>query len=237
MRKKMFICFAVAVIAFSFVVVFQVSANGQTESTKSANLAKMIWISPRGTLEVMDDYNLWVADAMGYFKEMGLERHPQPGPSDAFSCTKYVDQHQADVGYPSPGVLTASVDSGMDVIMVYEMMLGQVFDFGVKKDSPIHSVKDLAGKTIALGDAGWQVIVDPILEEAGLGPKSVTTSLCPLSGPGGRPGQGGRSAPLGRTSCPVGRAGPWPAVPHRPGFLQDACQRLLRTQIGPKGSR
>ena len=62
----------------------------------------------------------------------------------------------------------------MDVIMVYEMMVEQVFDFAVKKDSPIQSVKDFAGKTMALGDAGWQVIVDPIMVEAGVDPKSIT---------------------------------------------------------------
>ena len=136
-------------------------------------LTKFTFISPRGTLEVMDDYNLWVPIQMGYFKEMGLDVDMEPGPMDAFACTKFVDQKQADIGYPSPGILTSSVDTGMDIIMVYELMVGQVFDFAVKQDSDIQSVKDLAGKTISLGSAGWQVIVDPILVEAGLDPKSV----------------------------------------------------------------
>ncbi len=136
-------------------------------------LVNMTFITPRGNLEVMDDYNLWVAIEMGYFKEMGLNVNMEPGPMDGFACTKFVDQKQADVGYPSPGILTASVDTGMDVIMVYEMMIDQVFDFAVRKDSPIQSVKDFTGKTISLGDAGWQVIVDPILVEVGVDPKSV----------------------------------------------------------------
>jgi len=139
----------------------------------AAPLVNMTFITPRGTVEVMDDYNLWVAIEMGYFKEMGLNVIMEPGPMDAFACTKFVDQKQADVGYPSPGILTASVDTGMDVIMVYEMMIDQVFDFAVRKDSPIQSVKDFTGKTISLGDAGWQVIVDPILVEVGVDPKSV----------------------------------------------------------------
>ena len=137
-------------------------------------LTKVTWISPRGTLDVPDDFNLWVPIKMGYFKELGLDVHLEPGPMDAFACTKFVDQKQADIGYPSPGVLTASVDQGMDVIMVYEMMIGQVFDFAVRPDSPIKDVHDLAGKTIALGDAGWKVILDPILVELGIDPKSVT---------------------------------------------------------------
>ena len=28
--------------------------------------------SPRGTIEVMDDYAIWVAQAMGYFGELGM---------------------------------------------------------------------------------------------------------------------------------------------------------------------
>src|SRR5205823_5892320 len=49
----------------------------------------------------------------------------------------------------------------------------QVFDFALPLDSPIKSPKDLAGKTISLGSSGWQVIVDPMLVELGLDPKSV----------------------------------------------------------------
>lgn len=138
-----------------------------------AGEAKMTFITPRGTVEVMDDYNLWVSIEMGYFKEMGLDVTMEPGPMDAFACTKFVDQGRADFGYPSPGVLTASVDTGMNVIMVYEMMVEQVFDFAVRKDSDIKYIRDIAGKTMSLGDAGWQVIVDPILVELGIDPKSI----------------------------------------------------------------
>jgi len=140
----------------------------------AAPLTKITVISPRGSLEVMDDYLLWVALDMGYFKEQGLDVNLEPGPIDAFACTKFVDQNQADIGYPSPGILTASVDTGMNVIMVYELMMDQVFDFAVRKDSPIKTVKDLAGKTISVASTGWQVIVDPMLVEAGVDPKSVT---------------------------------------------------------------
>ena len=137
-------------------------------------LTKMTFITPRGTLEVMDDYNLWVAIEMGYFKEQGIDVDMEPGPGEVFAPTKFVDQHQADVGYPSPGVLTSSSDTGMDVIMVYEMMIGQVFGFAVRMDSPIKSIKDFPGHTIAVWDPSASVIIDPILVEAGIDPKSIT---------------------------------------------------------------
>lgn len=86
---------------------------------------------------------------------------------------KFVGQNQADMGYPSPVVLTASLDSGVPVKSVWNVISGQVFDFAVKKGSPIHDPKDLAGKTISLGSEGWRTIVDPMLVEIGVDPKSV----------------------------------------------------------------
>lgn len=139
-----------------------------------AEMQKVVWVSPRGTLEVMDDFNMWVADKMGYFKDLGVEVEMQPGPLEALAVTKLIAEGQADVGYPSPGVLLASIDAGMPLIQPWEMMLGQTFNFAVPKGSPIKSVKDLAGKSISLGSEGWSVIVDPILVEAGVDPKSVT---------------------------------------------------------------
>jgi NitT/TauT family transport system substrate-binding protein len=132
------------------------------------------WISPRGTLEVMDDYNIWVPIKQGYFRRLGVNVKMIAGPlGDALAAAKFVGQNQADMGYPSPGVLTTSVDAGVEVISVFEMIPGQVFNFAVKKGSPIKHPRQLAGKRIALGSAGWRVIVDPMLVEIGLNPKSV----------------------------------------------------------------
>lgn len=133
---------------------------------------KVIWVTPRGTLDVMDDYNMWVSEKLGYFKEANLAVELQGGPSDG-SGHKLVAEGTADVGYPSPGVLLSGIDAGMPIIMAWEMMMKQVFDFALPENSPITSVKDLAGKTIALGSEGWIPIVDPILVEAGVDPKSV----------------------------------------------------------------
>ena len=64
----------------------------------------------------MDDFNLWVPIKMGYYKKLGIEAKLIAGPiSDALASTKFVAQNQADMGYPSPGVLTASIDGGIPV--------------------------------------------------------------------------------------------------------------------------
>ena len=132
------------------------------------------WISPRGTLDVMDDCDLWVPVRQGYFSKLGINAKLIGGPiGDALACTKFVAQNQADMGYPSPGVLTASIDSGIAVKSIWDMISGQVFDFALPTNSTIKSVADLKGKKIALGSAGWSTIVDPILVGAGVDPKSV----------------------------------------------------------------
>ncbi len=139
-----------------------------------AKLQTVRWISPRGTLQVMDDFNLWVPLKMGYFKSLGIDAKLIAGSvTDALAATKFVAQNRADMGYPSPGVLTASIDSGMEVKSVWNVISGQVFDFGLPASSKITSPKQLEGKSIALGSSGWKVIVDPMLVELGIEPKSV----------------------------------------------------------------
>lgn len=136
--------------------------------------AKIVWMSPRGTLEVMDDYPLWVAIEMGYFEELGLDVELQPGVSGGPTGLALLTEGQADVAYPSPGVLSAAVDAGIPVIIAFEMAPGQVFNFSVRADSDIQSVKDLEGKTIALWDVSGRNIVDPILAEQGIDINSIT---------------------------------------------------------------
>ncbi|MEP7291240.1 MAG: ABC transporter substrate-binding protein [Chloroflexota bacterium] len=136
--------------------------------------AKLVWMSPRGTLEVMDDYPLWVAKEMGYFEELGLDVELQPGVSGGPTGLATITEGLADAGYPSPGVITAAIDTGIPIIIGFEMAPGQVFDFAVAADSDIETVADLEGKTIALWDVSGANIVAPILAEQGIDPESIT---------------------------------------------------------------
>ncbi len=147
---------------------------GVTSATASSMaLDKVRWISPRGSLDVMDDYNLVVPIKMGYFKALNLDVSLIAGPFDATAVTKFVAGNQADMGYPSPGILTFSIGSGIPVYSVWEQYPAQVFDFALPAKSKIKTVKQLAGKKIALGSIAWKSIVDPILAEVGVDPKSV----------------------------------------------------------------
>ena len=175
---------------------------------------KIVWVSPRGNLEVMDDFNLWVAHERGYFKELNLDVVLQPGPTEAMAVTKLVGQKQADIGFPSPGVLLSSVDAGIPVVLVWEMVMKQVFDFALPEDSPIAKVQDLEGKKIAVASEGWRVIIDPILVEAGVDPKAVTYLN---GGP-----QWGQMVALGRADAGLawrGLAAQWKALGMKLKFL------------------
>ena len=129
------------------------------------------WVSPRGTLEVVDDWAYWVAEKFGYFGD--LETTIEPGPMEATAVVKLVDQKQADFGYPSPGVFSLGLEQGMDLVSAFHIMAGDVFDFAFQKGKAPADLKGLEGKTIVLGSAGWQAITNPMLSAAGVDPASV----------------------------------------------------------------
>jgi NitT/TauT family transport system substrate-binding protein len=129
------------------------------------------WVSPRGTIEVLDDYPYWVGKKFGYFGDIATTL--EPGPSDATATVKLVDQKQADVGYPSPGVFSLGLEQGIPLVSVFEMGGSDVFDIAFRKGEKAKSLNDLEGKTIVLGSAGWQSITDPMLAAAGVDIKKV----------------------------------------------------------------
>ena len=58
------------------------SALGGTSlmSPAQASVASgsVTWISPRGTLEVMDDYPYWIGKELGYFGDHDVKLEPGP---------------------------------------------------------------------------------------------------------------------------------------------------------------
>ena len=143
------------------------SFAGIAASEASAQeLNSIRWVSPRGTIEVLDDYPYWVAKRFGYFGD--IETTLEPGPSDATATVKLVDQGQADMGYPSPGVFSLALAQGIPLVSVFQMGGADVFDFAFRKGEAPADIKGIEGKTIVLGSAGWQSIADPMLKAAGV---------------------------------------------------------------------
>ena len=126
----------------------------------------ILWVSPRGTLEVLDDYAYWVAVKMGYFGDIetswsradrGHLRH-QGG-----------RQRPGRHGLPLARRLLAGDRAGQSLWSPSgEMGAYDVFDFAFRKGQAPASVTDLEGKTDRpRRSAGWQGIVDPMIAQAG----------------------------------------------------------------------
>jgi NitT/TauT family transport system substrate-binding protein len=140
---------------------------GSVGGARTARAADTVrWVSPRGTIEVLDDYPYWVGKKYGYFGD--LETTLEPGPSDATATVKLVDQNQADMGYPSPGVFSLALAQGIPLVSVFHMGGSDVFDFAFRKGEAPQDLKALEGKVVVLGSAGWQSIADPMLKAAGV---------------------------------------------------------------------
>lgn len=154
------------------VPVLSVATSGLLSASAQAK-NEVVWLSPRGTLEVLDDYPYWVAKKMGYFGD--LKTQMLPAIIEATSSSKAVAEKKADMSYVSPGVFSLGVEAGIDLVSVWEMGAYDVFNIALQKGNPlgVKTLKDLEGKTVALGDAGWSGIVDPMIAQAGGDPGKV----------------------------------------------------------------
>lgn len=154
----------------------QVSAAGVVTATAlggigratAAPYEKFTWISPRGTLEVLDDFGYWMGKKLGYFDDLGVQTDMQPGPSDGTATVKFVDVGQADMGFPSPGIFSFALENGMKLKSVFHWGALDTFSLAFRKGEGSNDLKTLEGKTILLGSAAWQSIVDPMLAVQGV---------------------------------------------------------------------
>ena len=132
-----------------------------------ASLEKIIGVVPR-TVEVLEDTLFWAAEKLGYFADKGyyLEMQQSFGTTDV----KMIATGNADVAFPSPSFVLASIEEGIPIKGICQYGARNIFGFAVLSGSPIKTWTDLKGHSIALGDAAWQQIMAPDLVAAGLDP-------------------------------------------------------------------
>lgn len=147
-------------------VVTATALGGSALRANAAAYEKFTWISPRGTLEVLDDYPYWTAKKAGYFGDLVTDM--QPGPSDGTATVKFVDVGQADMGFPSPGIFSFALQNGMKLKSVFHMGARDTFSIAFRKGEGMADLKGLEGKTMLLGSAAWQAITDPMLAAQGV---------------------------------------------------------------------
>lgn len=146
-----------------------VATEAPAEETAPEITDTVVMVFPR-SIEVLDDAHVVAADMMGYFAEEGIAvKYEQ---SYGTSDVKMIASGQGDVAYPSPYIQLMGHESELPIISVYQVDVRNIFGFSVLPDSEIKTIADLKGKTISLGDAAWSSISDPLLQHAGLDPKT-----------------------------------------------------------------
>ncbi len=145
--------------------------GNRLQATAQEGRNSMVWISPRGTLEVFDDYGYWVANEQGYFGD--IETELQPGILEATSGGKAVAEGQADMSFVSPGVFSALIEAGTGLVSAWHQVAQETFNFAVAPGSGLTEVSQLDGMRVALGDPGWSLITDPLFAQAGVDPAGV----------------------------------------------------------------
>ncbi|MDO4278493.1 MAG: ABC transporter substrate-binding protein [Lachnoclostridium edouardi] len=118
-----------------------------------------------------------VSQQMGYFDDEGIDVVFEQSYSS--SATRMVASNQAEFSAPGPHLTAAGIESGMDIVSVFQLYPVDIFGFAVMADSGMTSVKDLEGKTIGTMTPTTANQVIPILEAAGVNPESVT--MIPIS--------------------------------------------------------
>lgn len=113
-----------------------------------------------------------VADYMGYFEDEGLSFTCEQSYSS--SATTMVAEGQVTLSLPGPHLTSAGIDSGMDVISVFQAYPVDIFGVAVKADSPYEEWADLAGANFATMSATTANQLNPILAAAGVDLNSVT---------------------------------------------------------------
>src|SRR6201986_1652126 len=136
---------------------------GRAPRARADLYSQFTWISPRGTLEVLDDFPYWSAKKMGYFDGLGVKTEMQPGPSDGTATVKFVDVGPADMGFPSPGVFSFALQNGMKLKSVFHEGALDTFSLAFRPGEGFNDLRKIEGKTVLPGDAAWQAIVDPML--------------------------------------------------------------------------
>ena len=97
----------------------------------------------------------------------------ESGPSDGTAVVKFLAVEQADIGFPSPGVLSFAVNNGMDLVSVYGSANLDLFNIAFRKGEGVTDLTQLAGKTVLLGSAAWQAICGPMSAAVGVDPKTI----------------------------------------------------------------
>ena len=136
----------------------------EAPADESKELTKVTLVMPRG-VETLVDAIFWTADKMGYFEENGIDFELQEATG---TDIQMVAAGQADFACPAPSAILPALEAGLEIVAVQQYGAWNIFGFSALNGSGIDTWEDLNGKTIALGDASWEGLCQPLLDAAGV---------------------------------------------------------------------
>ena len=127
-------------------------------------LTTVTLVMPR-SIETLADAPFWSAVEMGYFEEEGLALNLEEATG---TDVQMVAVGQADFALPAPSLILPSVEAGLPIKAVLQYGAWNIFGFSALNGAGIETWEDLNGKSIALGDASWEALCQPLLDAAGV---------------------------------------------------------------------
>lgn len=141
------------------------SGSGSSSSAGDANAAGTEHLTVALTNTIIPFYYPWgVAQAMGYWKDQGLDVDIAPGEEGSSAMMQQLVGGNADVAHPGPTVVFDAIKQGYgdELSIIGTWLYKQGFELKVPEGSPVTSAEQLKGKTIGISDmAGGEV---PILK-------------------------------------------------------------------------
>ena len=120
-----------------------------------------------------DHAPLYVALEKGFFKDRGLEVE-LIAPSNPNDPPKLVAAGKADIAVSYQHQHQMQVDQGLPLVRIATLIATPLNSLVVLKDGPIHSIKDLKGKTIGYSVGGFETaLLKVMLRKEGLGLEDV----------------------------------------------------------------
>src|SRR5688572_24807994 len=93
----------------------------------------------------------YVADALGYFEEEGIDATVEGADGSSFVVGQ-VAADSAEFGIATADPVLLGYASSPNFEIVYDLLTGNVFDLWTPSESGVASIADLAGKVVAVKD-------------------------------------------------------------------------------------
>ena len=121
-------------------------------------------------------YYAYVAQENGYFEDEGLDIELVFGKGGTY-VVQQVGAETVDIGMTAVSTLFPAWDKDIDIQVVYQLNVKNLFDFMVPAESDITDINQLKGKIIGVTDLGGGEVpmVRSILSNAGLDPDQDVT--------------------------------------------------------------